>query len=187
VWGTINAVNSVTDIFIVKGVAVAGVKVLASVVLKSGAVKVVAVSAVTLIGRKSLQLSAQTASEELLRAEAAGLMARASEVQGALDEVARIKRTVTAVSTFEGVDVLASGTRDLELAQRALLEAGEVGAALEGAHAEMTALDFAVKASLTPKALVTYPWKICSTCRLMIKESGGVLTSEFTAFWPGAW
>ena len=177
--GTMDAAMAVSDVFLVKSVVVATVK-FAGI----AALKIAAAETITLAGRQGLkQSAAAVARDAALRAEAARLAARAAELHAALDTVATTKRTVGVLSTLEGVDIAASGTRDLEPLQRATLQAGEVPASLSRAHMEMTALDAAVRMGVTPNVLVSTV-KICPVCQLMIEESGGVLATKYTAFWP---
>ncbi len=111
----------------------------------------------------------------------AGLAARAEQVHGVLDPIAQAQRT-TAVLRTSGGTVVAGGARDLTPAQRALLGPGEIAAKLPGSHAEVTAIQAAKQAGLTPEAMaVTRP--ICPGCSAAIKASGGSVTSPKTAVW----
>ncbi len=177
--GTWNAAMAVSDVWFIKGMAVGALK-LAGIT----ALRIATKETITLAGREGLkQTAAAIARDAALRAEAERLVARVAELNAALDTVAQQKRTVGMLSTLEGVDIAASGTRDLEPLQRALLQSGEVSASLAEAHMEMTALDAAVRMGVTPNVLVSTV-KICPICRLMIEESGGVLPTKYTAFWP---
>ena len=85
------------------------------------------------------------------------------ELQGALDPIAQNSRTSAVMSTEEGTDILASGGRDLSPAQRALANEGDILARSPGAHAEITALEAADKAGLTPSEIaVSRP--MCPAC-----------------------
>jgi len=113
---------------------------------------------------------------------APGLAQRAAQVHGTLDPIAQAQRT-TAVLQTNGGRVIAGGARDLTPAQRALLGPGEIAAKLPGAHAEVTAIQAARGAGLTPQAMaVTRP--ICPQCATAIEASGGTVTSPTTAIWP---
>ncbi|MEM7310769.1 MAG: hypothetical protein AAF682_29115, partial [Planctomycetota bacterium] len=99
------------------------------------------------------------------------LAGRAGLIHGTLDARAQSHRTTAVLRTDAG-DVVASGGRDLSPAQRAALEPGESAASLPGAHAEVTALNHAQQAGLSPEALVaTRPF--CPDCSSAIQEAGG--------------
>jgi|JI10StandDraft_1071094.scaffolds.fasta_scaffold109755_5 hypothetical protein len=116
---------------------------------------------------------------------AGGLGARANEIHGALDPIAQNSRTTAVMSTREGPNVIASGGRDLSPAQRALTGPEDVLGKLPGAHAEVTAMDAAAKAGLTP-AEIAASRPICPACEAAITESGGqVSPSGWWAWWPG--
>lgn len=119
---------------------------------------------------------------EPVAAKGAGLEARAGQIHGALDPIAANLRT-TAVLRTSGGDVVAGGARDLTPAQRALLGPGETAARLPGAHAEVTAIQHAQKAGLSPEAMAVTR-AICPLCAEAIEASGGVVTSPITAVWP---
>lgn len=74
-------------------------------------------------------------------ANTARLEARAAEVHGVLDPIAQNSRTAAALSTREGVDVLAGGGRDLSPLQRERASGGEILARSLGAHAEVIAVN----------------------------------------------
>jgi hypothetical protein len=113
------------------------------------------------------------------------LGARATEIHGALDPIAQNSRTTAVMSTRQGPNVIASGGRDLSPAQRALTGPGDVLGKLPGAHAEVTAIDAASKAGLTP-AEIAASRPICPACQAAITESGGqVSPSGWWAWWPG--
>jgi RHS repeat-associated protein len=114
----------------------------------------------------------------------ADLNLRVSEVHGELDPIAQSMRTTAGLDTVEGQRIFGAGAkRDLSPAQRDSLQAGEFSTKCPGAHAEITTLRSAAANGLTP-------WKInasrpfCPNCAATIQESGGVLTSPSTAYWP---
>jgi RHS repeat-associated protein len=117
-------------------------------------------------------------------AETDRLAARVNDFHSMLDPIAQNGRTTTVMSTREGFDVVASGGRDLSPAQRALARDGDVLGHLPRTHAEVTALDAAQKANLTPSQIeVSRP--ICADCQTAIRETGGEITpSELGAVWP---
>lgn len=88
------------------------------------------------------------------------------------------------MSTRQGVDVLAGGGRDLSPAQRALSEGDDVLGRLPGEDAEITAMDAAGKAGLTPwQMAVSRP--ICPACQSAIEASGGTVAPDrMFAWWP---
>ncbi len=88
------------------------------------------------------------------------------------------------MSTRQGADVLAGGGRDLIPAQRALGQGDDVLGRLPGEHAEITAMDAAGKAGLTPwQMAVSRP--ICRACQAAIEGSGGtVAPGGMFAWWP---
>ncbi|NTW40946.1 MAG: RHS repeat-associated core domain-containing protein [Cellulomonadaceae bacterium] len=117
-------------------------------------------------------------------ADTAGLEARASALQGVLDPIARNSRTAAALGTREGQTVLAGGGRDLSPLQRALVQEGEILAREPGAHAEVTAMNGARSAGLTPQGIgASRP--ICPACQGFLEESGATMTSPTTAWWFG--
>ncbi|MGL6236357.1 MAG: hypothetical protein ACRC20_13545 [Segniliparus sp.] len=125
-------------------------------------------------------------------AEQARLAARARDLHSRLvnaktgkpDVRAQNSRTSAAMSTKEGKDVLAGGGRDLNPAQRAAAGPNDVVAMQPGAHAEVTAINGARDAGLTPSQIaVSRP--ICDNCGTAIEESGGtVLPDRMGATWP---
>ena len=112
----------------------------------------------------------------------ADLAARAGQVHKALDPIAQAQRT-TAVLRTSGGNIVAGGARDLSPVQRALLGPGEIAAKLPGAHAEVTAIQAAQRAGLTPQAMAVTR-AICPQCAAVIEASGGAVTSSTTAIWP---
>ena len=112
------------------------------------------------------------------------LSARANEIHGALDPIAQNSRTTAVMSTREDPNIIAGGGRDLSPTQRALANEGEILGKLPGAHAEVTAMDAAAKAGLTP-AEIAASRPICPACQQAIEASGGqVAPSGWTAWWP---
>lgn len=116
--------------------------------------------------------------------DGARIASRADELTGALDPIAQTRRTSAVMSTREGADVLAGGGVDLSPAQRALAQGGDVLGRMRGAHAEITAMDAAGKAGLTPwQMAVSRP--ICPACQAAIEGSGGTVAPGGTfAWWP---
>jgi hypothetical protein len=116
--------------------------------------------------------------------EAERLAGRVDEFHGALDPIAQNSRTTSVMSTQEGVDIISSGGRDLSPAQRALAQDGDVLGRMPGAHAEVTSLDAATKAGLSPSQIaVSRP--ICTGCQIAIQNSGGqILPGGMGAVWP---
>jgi RHS repeat-associated protein len=110
------------------------------------------------------------------------LLTRAHELHEVLDDVARTHRVTTILQTAEGVNVVAGGVRDIDPAQRAVLQTLEAAATLPGAHSEVTALTFAAKNGLLPDLLVATS-RICPECIAYIEKAGGTLTSGVTASW----
>ncbi|EFV15055.1 hypothetical protein [Segniliparus rugosus] len=125
-------------------------------------------------------------------AEQARLAARARDLHSRLvnaktgkpDVRAQNSRTSAAMSTKEGKDVLAGGGRDLNPAQRAAAGPNDVVAMQPGAHAEVTAINGAKEAGLTPSQIaVSRP--ICDNCQTAIQESGGTIHPDgMGATWP---
>jgi tRNA(Arg) A34 adenosine deaminase TadA len=116
--------------------------------------------------------------------DGARLASRTDQLTGALDPIAQNSRTSAVMSTRQGADVLAGGGRDLSPAQRALSGGDDVLGRLPGAHAEITAMDAAGKAGLTPwQMAVSRP--ICPACQSAIEGSGGtVAPGGMFAWWP---
>jgi Cytidine and deoxycytidylate deaminase zinc-binding region len=110
------------------------------------------------------------------------LAARAQQVHGVLHPAAQIHRTTAVLETTAG-RIVASGRRDLELVQQAMLVEGEIAGKLPNAHAEVTALETARKLGATPRAIAA-TWSICPECTAVIEASGGIKTSPTTAVWP---
>lgn len=108
------------------------------------------------------------------------LRSRADELSGVLDPIARNSRTSAVLGTRQGRDVLAGGGRDLSPAQRALARDGDVIARGRGLHAEVTAVNGARTAGLTPQGIgVSRP--ICPACISFLEDAGATITSPFTA------
>jgi hypothetical protein len=117
-------------------------------------------------------------------AESGSLASRVDELNGVLDPIAQNSRTTAVLGTQEGTDVLAAGGRDLSPAQRALARDGDLLARSPGAHAEVTALEAASKAGLTPSQIAVSRI-ICPACQTFIEGTGGVVNPDgLGAFWP---
>lgn len=88
------------------------------------------------------------------------------------------------LGTQEGPNVIASGGRDLSPIQRAIAGPDDLLGKSPSAHAEVTALDAAERAGLTPSQMaVSRP--ICSECQAAIEASGGqVASNRLWAWWP---
>jgi hypothetical protein len=93
-------------------------------------------------------------------------------------------RTSAVLRTREGNDILAAGKqKDLTPAQQALAAEGDILAKLPGEDAEITALDAAMKAGLTPQQMAVSR-QICPDCVKAIEASGGRITlGGFGAEW----
>jgi hypothetical protein len=115
-------------------------------------------------------------------AELAALSARAKQIHSVLDKIAQRQRT-TAVLSTDGDTIIAGGGRDLSPGQTGLLRNAENAGKLPGMHAEITALNEAEKAGLTPRAMATTR-RICGKCQAAIEDRNGVLTSSTTAIFP---
>lgn len=101
-----------------------------------------------------------------------------------LDPIAQNSRTTAVLGTQEGTNIIASGGRDLSPLQRALAGPDDVLARLPGAHAEVTALDAAARAGLTPSEMAVSR-AICPACQSAIEASGGqVGPGGLRAWWP---
>ncbi|ADG98271.1 hypothetical protein Srot_1811 [Segniliparus rotundus DSM 44985] len=126
------------------------------------------------------------------QAEQARLDARARDLHSRLvnartgepDTRAQNSRTSVAMSTREGRDVLAGGGRDLNPSQRQAAGPNDVVATQPGAHAEVTAINGARAAGLTPSQIaVSRP--ICDNCQDAIQQSGGTVHPDrMGATWP---
>jgi tRNA(Arg) A34 adenosine deaminase TadA len=118
-------------------------------------------------------------------AQTARLASEAEQIHSVLDPIARSRRTTALLETSRG-KIAAGGARDLTPAQREIArQLGATPVALQGAHAEVTALNRAMQAGLKPDALAIYgPKPICPACAAAITASGGKLTSSTTAVWP---
>lgn len=116
--------------------------------------------------------------------EAGRLSGRVDDFHGALDPIAQNSRTTSVMSTRQGTDIIASGGRDLSPAQRALAQSGDFLGRVPGAHAEVTSLDAATKAGLTP-AQIAVSRPICGPCQAVIQGTGGeILPGGMGAIWP---
>jgi RHS repeat-associated protein len=112
---------------------------------------------------------------------ATNLAARANQIHGALVPIAQNMRTTAVLQTNLG-RIVAGGGVDLTAAQRAMLAANEVAAALPGAHAEITALEAASASGAVPRVLAATR-AICPACAAAIEASGGKLINSTTAIW----
>ena len=110
------------------------------------------------------------------------LSARANEIHRVLDSVAQTKRTTAILRTDLG-DIVAGGGRDLDVGQKAILQAGEIAASFRDAHAEATALAKAQQLGAIPRAIAVTR-TICPACAKLIEDAGGILTSARTAIFP---
>ena len=102
---------------------------------------------------------------------------RVEELHNALDPIAQNSRTTAAMRTTDGTDAIASDGRDLSPAQRALTTEADVLGKLPGVHAEITALDAALRAGLTP-AEIAVSRPICDVCRAAIESRGGRINDD---------
>ena len=110
------------------------------------------------------------------------LAARATSIHSLLDPIAQNMRRTAVLSTKEGVKVLASGGRDLTRAQRATAGADDMIAVSPTDHAEVTAVNGALSAGLTPRGLgVSHD--ICPVCQSFLEGTGATITSPTTAKW----
>jgi hypothetical protein len=108
---------------------------------------------------------------------------RVKEVHGTIDRIAQSQRTTAVLETADGTRIVASGGRDLTPAQRALLGPGEIAAKSPGSHAELTALEHAVRSGLHP-AQINASLPFCPECIKAIESAGGKITSPTTAEFP---
>jgi hypothetical protein len=112
----------------------------------------------------------------------AGLEARAAEIHGTLDPIAQTKRTTAVLGTREGTTVIGGGVRDLSPAQRALVRNGELLTRQPGAHAEVTVVNGAQNAQLTPQSIVTTT-DICTACQQFLERHGASIIGPRSAGW----
>jgi RHS repeat-associated protein len=112
----------------------------------------------------------------------ASLEERVATVHGALDSIASEMRVTAVMEVKDGTRFVGSGGRDLDPAQRALLEPGEVATKLPGAHAEVTLIRHVLGVGLSPAVIATSK-AICPACIKAIEETGGRLISETKAVW----
>lgn len=124
-----------------------------------------------------------TVVDTLENVPAGSLASRVDAVHSVLDKVARNRRTTAGLDTFEGTRLIASGARDLSPVQRAALLAEEVAAKMPSSHAEMTLLENARALGLSPTHMVVNR-PFCATYASAIAETGGILNSPTTAYWP---
>lgn len=112
----------------------------------------------------------------------AGLGSRAAEVHGVLDPLAQTWRTTAVLGTREGTTVIGGGVRDLSPAQRALARDGDLLTRQPGAHAEVTVVNGARNAGLTPDEIVTTT-NICPACQRFLEGTGATVTGPRSAGW----
>jgi len=111
-----------------------------------------------------------------------GLASQAQQVHEVLDPIAQRMRTTAALRTEAG-DIVGGGARDLNPAQRAAaLRQGMTPARLPGAHAEVTVVEHAESAGLTPKALEATR-DFCPACRAYLESKGAQITGPRSAVW----
>ncbi len=105
---------------------------------------------------------------------------KVKSINGTLSEYAQTKRTTAVVETDKG-SFAAGGTRNLDPAQRAT--ARSVGATPvkgSGQHAEVAAINGAVKAGATPRAIeASRPF--CTECRDFLRAAGATIESATRA------
>jgi RHS repeat-associated protein len=95
---------------------------------------------------------------------------RAKELHSLLDPRAQRMRTTAVTETKEGIKIISSSNDKLAAVQKAALNPGEVAA--EGAgHAEVTGINAAKQAGLTPTATAASR-PICPPCAQALKEQG---------------
>lgn len=113
-----------------------------------------------------------------------GAASRVEQLQSLLDPISQTKRTSAVLNTEEGTDILASGGRDLSPAQRALAKEGDLLGKMPGAHAEVTALERAWEAGLTPSEMAVSRI-ICPECQAFVEKAGGTINPDgLGATWP---
>ena len=95
---------------------------------------------------------------------------RATQIHGVLKGQARSRRTTAVVETEEGIRVVASSERRLDVNQRAKLVQNEMEGVGFG-HAELTGIKAAREAGLTPIG-VAASRPICLVCAAEIKSQG---------------
>ena len=78
--------------------------------------------------------------------------------------------------------MIGGGIRDLSPAQRALAQDGELMARQPGVHAEVTAVNGANAAGLTPQEIVTTR-NICPRCQAFLEGEGATMTGSRSAKW----
>ena len=115
------------------------------------------------------------------------LLRRAREIHAVLDPIAKKQRTTAVLECTDAIGqrvrVLASGTRDLSPAQRALKSSGEVLASSPTAHAEVTALGHAQNNNLTPEAIAATR-NFCASCIGQLRNAGASSIKKRIAVWP---
>ena len=109
------------------------------------------------------------------------LSARAAQVHGVLDPIARNRRTAAILETDAGVTV-ASGVRDISPVQRAQLLDGEIELRHPRLHAEDTLLTRSLEQGWRPRRLVASR-NFCPNCIARIEETGGTILGPRSATW----
>lgn len=186
--GGVGAATSSVAVGVVSGGVIGGAGDLANQAVSGEPIDWTNVGISTVVGAATGGLGAKVTSlssgPRTVANEADRLATRVDEFHSVLDPIAQNSRTTTVMSTREGVDVVASGGRDLSPIQRSLAQEGDVLGKLPTAHAEMTALDAASKHGLTPAQIgVSRP--ICPACQAGIVESGGeIMPGSMGAVWP---
>lgn len=86
------------------------------------------------------------------------------------------------LGTREGTTIIGGGVRDLSPVQRALARDGELLTRQPGAHAEVTVVNGAQTAGLTPQEIVTTT-NICAACQRFLESNGATITGPRSAGW----
>jgi tRNA(Arg) A34 adenosine deaminase TadA len=135
------------------------------------------------LGLRAVGLIGGRSAADVAAQESARLATRVGDLNSVLDPIAQNSRTVAVLSTQEGGDILAAGGRDLSPLQRELAQEGDILARAPGVHAEITALQAAEEAGLTPSEMAVSR-TICTPCQIAIEESGGTVgPNGLTAVW----
>jgi RHS repeat-associated protein len=113
------------------------------------------------------------------------LTREADAIHNVLDPIARGQRATAVLRTDTGKIAAGGAKTDLTPAQRALARTlGAEPAAQKGSHAEVTVLNAAAKSGKSPVEIGVSGQIICPACKAVIEQSGGQLTSPYTAVWP---
>src|SRR5262249_39400310 len=100
------------------------------------------------------------------------LRSRAEDVHSRLDPIAANGQDTVVMSTEDGPDVIAGGVRDIRPVQRDAMSPDDFEARMAGQHGEVTAVERATEAGLTPRALASFPLRICPMCQEYLEEEG---------------